>query len=378
MALAAVSSVTLLAQYPGSKHYPLVDGNTVKFILKADSAKEVRVFGDFLPGVNEYNLGGNAEMTRNAEGEWEYTAKDLASNMYFYYFEVDGVRVLDPHNLKLMWNYTEPYNSFSIEGELNDMLSFSASSKGSLQTWWYDSPQYGAQRRLNVYLPASYSEGKKYPVMYMIPGGGDDEDTWVDMGRLPEIMDHLIEKGMCQEMVIVMVNAMPNQLAAPHVRDLIPGSKTPFELMGTEEGKTGGHFVEDFEKNIIPFVESKFSVKTDRKSRAVCAVSLGGTYLMYMVEHNPELFGSYVLMGTGFMNADESAVDAGLAPLKKAGYDLFYVCAGAKDMALKSAKACMDGLDRLKMPYTYFDSKDGHNWRSWRADLMEVVPMLFK
>lgn len=375
---AVLCAMPCMAQYPGSRYEPAVNGADVTFSLKAEKAAEVRLFGDFLPGVNEYNLGGNVAMTRSADGTWTYTARDLAPDFYFYYFEVDGIRVLDPHNLHLVCNYSEYYNSFLVEGPDSADYALTGAPAGHFVTHWYDSPEYGGSRRLNVWLPADYDRSKSYPVLYMIPGGGDDEDTWVDMGRLPQILSHKIASGEAVPMIVVMVNAMPNQWAAPHVMNPIPGAKSHFELMGTPRGASGGEFCNDLIRNIIPFIERHYSVRTDRSGRAVCGVSMGGVYEMYLLEHHPDLFGGIAFMGSGIMNAAPEAADASLRPLKETGYDLMWIGAGNKDMALRSARNLMEALDRSKMPYTYYDSDDGHNWRSWRRDLVQLLPLLFR
>jgi enterochelin esterase family protein len=369
-------SLQLFAQYPGSKYYPEVHGNSVSFYLSAPNAVEVKICGDFLPGVNEYNLGGMAEM-KEKDGVWQYTAENLAPDFYFYYFLVDGIKVMDPNNLKVVCNYSEFYNTFIIEGVGSENLTIAETQKGTLQTVWYDSPEYSGQRRMTVYLPYNYSTKKKYPVLYMLPGGGDDEDTWVDMGRLPQIMDHMIANGEAQEMLVVMVNSMPNELAAPHVINPIPGRKSHFQMMGTPEGRTGGEFSNDLIRNIIPYIESHYSVKPGRSNRAVTGVSMGGFYLSNIIEEFPGTFNYIGFIGSGYNDAPER-VDQALAEVKKAGYKLMWVGAGSLDMALSSAKNLMAGLDRASMPYTYYDSKDGHNWRSWRRDLQQFVPLIFR
>ncbi len=366
------------AQYPGSKYYPLVDGTSVTFVLETPSeVSRVQLYGDFLPGVNEYNLGGNVDMVRGEDGNWTYTAEGLAPDFYFYYYVVDGVRTLDPWNLKQVCNYSEFYNTFLVEGPGSENLDYADAPRGTMTSIWYDSPEYGGQRHLNVWLPAGYTPEKTYPALYMIPGGGDDEETWTDMGRLPQIMDNLIAKGEAEPMVVVLFNAMPNQLAAPHLMDPIPGAKSHFELMGTEKGKSGGEFVNDLLHNIIPLVESRYSVRRDREGRAVCGVSMGGVYEMYLAEHHPDVFGWYSFVGTGIMGGTPDQADAAVAPLVKTGYNLIWVGAGSKDMALNSAKNLMGALDRAKSPYQYYDCGDGHNWRSWRRDLQKFVPLLF-
>lgn len=379
LTLTALLSLTLLrAQYPGSQYLPLVEDGSVTFRLQADKASGVQLFGDFLPGVNEYRLGGHVEMTRNADGLWEYTARGLAPDFYYYYFEVDGVRVLDPHNLKLVCNYSEFYNSFLVPGEGSRRLEQAGAPAGTLVTHWYDSPEYGGQRRLNVWLPAAYDASRRYPVLYMIPGGGDDEDTWTDMGRLPQILSHMCASGEAVPMIVVLVNAMPNQWAAPHILDPIPGAKSHFELMRTPQGASGGEFYNDLVRNVIPFIEQHYSVRGDRDGRAVCGVSMGGVYELYLLEHRSDLFSHVAFMGSGMMDAAPDAADAALRPLKATGYSLMWIGAGSEDMALSSARNLMAALDRNHMPYTYYDSGDGHNWRSWRRDLQQLLPLLFR
>lgn len=376
LALSLVCMISL-AQYPGWKSTPEIQGNDVTFKISAPKAVNVKVYGDFLPGVNEYGLGGSAEM-QEINGTWVYTAKDLKPDFYFYYFEIDGIRVLDPSNLQLVCNYSEFYNSFLIEGEQSANFSDKGVNRGTLTSLWYYSPEYGDRRHMNVYLPYGYTTKKKYPVLYMIPGGGDDEDTWVDMGRLPQIMDHMIASGEAEEMIVVMVNAMANQLAAPHIMDVIPGAKYHMELLGTPQGQTGGEFVNDFKNNIIPTIEKNLSVRKGRDSRAVCGVSMGGVYELYILENYPELFSNIAFFGSGIMSPDKTAADNTIVPICKEGYNLMFIAAGQTDIAAGSAKNLMEAMDRAGKPYTYYDSKDGHNWRSWRRDLQQLTKVLFK
>ncbi len=373
------SAGTARAQYSGSKYYPILDGTTATFLLETPpSASSVQLYGDFLPGVNEYGLGGSVEMSRNSDGVWSYTAEGLAPDFYTYYYMVDGVRTLDPWNLKQVCNYSEFLNSFLVKGSGSENLDYADAPRGTVTSIWYDSPEYGGQRHLNVYLPARYSAEKTYPALYMIPGGGDDEDTWMDMGRLPQIMDNMIAKGEAQPMVVVLFNAMPNQLAAPHLLNPIPGAKSHFELMGTEKGKSGGEFVNDLLHNIMPLVESRYSVRRDRGGRAVCGVSMGGVYEMYLAEHHPDVFGWYGFIGTGIMGGTPQQADDSVSPMVKNGYNLVWIGAGSKDIALGSARNLMNALDRAGSTYLYYDCGDGHNWRSWRKDLQKFVPLLFR
>jgi len=374
--VALLASLQIYAQYPGSKYYPIVEGRDVTFYFTAPKAMSVKVYGDFLPGVDQWGLGGSVDMVEK-DGVWTYTAKNLIPNFYTYYFEVDGVRTMDPSNLKVACNYAEFLNTFIIEGDESKNFTIPKDKKGTLQTLWYDSPEYEGQRRMTVYLPYNYSTAKKYPVLYMLPGGGDDEDTWVDMGRLPYVMDHMIASGEAKEMIVVMVNSMPNEWAAPHVMNPIPGKLSHFEMSGTPEGRSGGEFSNDLVRNIIPYVESHFSVLKGAANRAVTGVSMGGSYLSYIIQTFPGTFSYIGFIGSG-IGGNDAAVDAALVPVKKAGYKLLWIGVGEKDIAVRNATSFMAGLDRASMPYTYFDSKDGHNWKSWRMDLEKFVPLIFK
>lgn len=377
--IAVLTVLQMQAQEWGAKKIvsPEINGNNVTFRLKADKAQSVKVYGDFLPGVDGFGLGGNVEMKKNSEGIWEYTAKNLPAEFYFYYYEVDGVRVIDPNNLMAVRNYTQFYNTFLVKGEASKDYEVAEKHKGILESVWYDSPEYGAQRHMNVYLPYGYDSSKKYPVLYLQHGGGDDEETWVDMGRVCQIMDNLIDKGEAVPMIVVLPNTMPDELASQNVLPLMTTKKPLFKYAHTDVGfRTGGDYVNDLMHNIIPYVESHYSVKKDRSARAISGLSMGGIYSLYTIQFFPGMFDYIGIMGMGYeanINADEA-----LAPVKKAGYKLFWIGVGEKDMALDNGKRLMAGLDRNNMLYTYYNSKDGHNWRSWRRDLLQLAPKLFR
>ena len=134
--------------------------------------------------------------------------------------------------------------------------------------------------------------------------------------------------------------------------------------------------MDDLVTCLIPYIDGKYSTFTDADHRALAGLSMGGLYTLYAAQHHPELFHWYGVLGMGIENPDDC--ERILSPIRQEGYKLMWIGAGESDMALKNAKVLMKGLDERDMPYIYYDSKDGHNWRSWRRDLLQFAPRLFK
>ncbi len=354
---------------------PEVERDAVTFRLNAPQAEEVILYGDFIPGVDMWGLGGSVKMTKNDEGIWKYMACNLASEFYFYYYEVDGVKILDPLNLKVAHNFREYLSTFIIQGEKSKYYEVADKHKGTLSQVWYPSKMAGVERRMNVYLPYGYSEEKEYPVLYLQHGGGDDEENWVDMGRVCQIMDHLIDEGKAEPMVIVMPNSWAGLQASFNI--IIPEDMSVASPMITSESK----YIEDLVYSIIPYTESHFSVKTGKGNRAISGLSLGGSFTMTIIKQHPELFDYIAVMGCGLGspgNIDNVNDEEALGPLKRSGYNLFWLGAGTKDMGYVNAMRLIEGFKKMGMDYVYYNSLDGHNWRSWRKNIIDFVPLLFK
>lgn len=378
MLLLAAALATAAQPYRGGS--PMIHGDgSVTFTLKAPDAAAVLLRGGFIPGTDGFGKGGAIEMARDADGTWSYTTAPLEANFHVYYYEVDGCAVLDPDNLKVVRNYDSFCNSFTVGGERTDFLEYSQAPRGTVASLWYDSPEYGGQRRMNVWIPAGYSPDRKYPVLYLLHGGGDDEDTWIEMGRLPQIMDNLTANGDAVPMIVVMPNDWTNQMAAQDLMDAEPVGDVFSPTIG-EEGREAfferSKFVADLVNNVIPCVESRFSVLPDRENRAIGGVSMGGAVLLNVIRTHPGLFDYIALLGSGHLQAERLAGD--MATLKDAGYRLFYLGVGDGDMALPGARSTMEAMDGAELPYVWFNCHGLHNWTSWRLDLQDLIPRLFR
>ncbi|RPJ83291.1 MAG: hypothetical protein EHM13_07820, partial [Acidobacteria bacterium] len=206
---------------------------TVTFRLSAPNATSVLVrntSGGFLdwPGGNE------TAMTKGDNGVWSATIGPLKPEYYVYVFVVDGVQTLDPQNIFHVRDGQRYGNALRIAGEFSRGYALNEVPHGTVHLVWYPSPALKLTRRLYVYTPPGYETGTaRYPVFYLLHGGGGDEDAWTTLGRAPEIMDNLIAQGKAKPMIVVMTNENSNQIAAPSVVAPLPTSGPGNPMQGT-------------------------------------------------------------------------------------------------------------------------------------------------
>ncbi len=191
---------------------PEVKDGKVTFRLSADYATRVQISGNWM--ANPY--GGAEDMKKVQDGIWEYTMDAPEPEIYTYNFIVDGVAVNDPRNNQVQRDGNRYLNMLFIPGERSENYYESEVQNGTLTYRWYDSPSLGIRRRMAVYTPYGYENNpkQKYPVLYLLHGGGGDEEAWPSMGRAVQILDNLIAKGLAKPMIVVMPNGNANQRAA--------------------------------------------------------------------------------------------------------------------------------------------------------------------
>ena len=181
---------------------------SVVFTVKAPSAKEVKVAGAF--------AGKSPSDVSLADGTYKFRFDSVAPDLYDYWFEIDGVRTLDPGNPYVARDIASLANIFIVPGGKADLFESRDVPHGTVQKVWYGSDILGGERRMTVYLPAGYEEsGESYPVLYLLHGMGGDEDAWQDLGRAIQILDNEIAAGMAKPMIVVMPNGNALRKSAP-------------------------------------------------------------------------------------------------------------------------------------------------------------------
>lgn len=350
--------------------------NKITFRVFAPEAKKVTLSGDWMPG-----WGTQVELAKNDTGLYQLTIDLLPSEMYTYSYFVDGVKTIDPNNSMVVRDGTRNESMFMVPGDKATMYGVNDVPHGTLQKVWYSSPTLGLTRLMYVYTPAGYSESMdKLPVLYLLHGGGGDEDAWTTLGRTPQILDNLIASGKAKPMIVVMTNGNPGDAAAPGAA---PAKK---EAVGQNNpGSMGsGKFEQSLVKDVIPFIEKNYRVISNKDNRAVAGLSMGGIQTMYLTNNYPEAFSYFGVMSMGLVdmsrfggkNDPEERVK-GMEKLKASNPKLYWIACGKEDFLFQSATDLRKFLDDNKFPYIYRESEGGHTWTNWRIYLSELAPKLF-
>lgn len=345
------------------------DDGSVTFRLNAPQADKVAVAGDFT--AKDGKDIGFGEMTRNEQGVWEFTTPPLRSELYSYTFIVDGVRMCDPSNVYINRDVASVMNILITDGDRGDLYKVNDVPHGSVKRCWYDSPTLGKQRRMTVYTPAGYEQGKeKYPVLYLLHGAGGDEEAWMTLGRTSQIMDNLIAKGQCRPMIVVMTNGNPWQQAAPG--ESAAGMTQPAMKFDPSQKS----FEEAF-GDVISYVESNYRTIRKKEARAVAGLSMGGGHSFNISRMYPDKFDYVGLFSAAVGGVKDADVAASLAAQRDKGFKLYWIACGNTDFLYGANRDYMKYLDSIGFPYTYRESDGGHIWRNWRIYLSEFAPMLF-
>ena len=170
---------------------PEVKNQTVTFRLWAPEAENVSVEADFFEKtrqqtpLGEVEVAGRILMQKGGDGVWTYTTSVPAPELHTYCFYVDGMRMLDPNNVYMLRDIATYTNYFLVDGELSQNYLVREVPHGTVSKVWYPSPTLGMERRrMTVYTPAGYEDGKEnYPVLYLLHGAGGDENAWSELGR---------------------------------------------------------------------------------------------------------------------------------------------------------------------------------------------------
>lgn len=349
---------------------PQINGDgSVTFRLNAPETRKVIVAGDFT--TREGKDIGFGEMTRNEQGVWEFTTPPLRSELYSYTFVVDGVRMCDPSNVYINRDVASVMNILIVDGDRGDLYKVNDVPHGSVKRCWYDSPTLGKQRRMTVYTPAGYEQGKeKYPVLYLLHGAGGDEEAWMTLGRTSQIMDNLIAEGRCRPMIVVMTNGNPWQQAAPG--ESAAGMVQPAMKFDPSQKS----FEEAF-GDVMTYVESNYRTIRKKEARAVAGLSMGGGHSFNISRMYPDKFDYVGLFSAAVRNVEDPEVAASLAAQRDKGFKLYWIACGNTDFLYQANRDYMKYLDSIGFPYVYRESDGGHIWRNWRIYLSEFAPMLF-
>lgn len=361
----------------------IASDNSVTFRIYSENAQSVVVSGSWMA------MGETLEMKKGNDGVWSATTKALEPSMYHYNFILDGVSILDPKNPKAMRDGTRYASTLIIPGEGSDVFQVNDVPHGSFTKVWYDSPTLKMNRRMYVYTPPGYEDSnKKYPVLYLLHGGGGDEDAWTSLGRANYILDNLIAEGKALPMIVVMTNGNADQSASVTDWSKEPDASQSFGpgANGSEQEIIDGmtKFPNSLVKDVIPYIEKHYKVIGNSENRAIAGLSMGCLQTQITAMTNPGLFqyiGCFSLgihFNTPFNLISNNilipAYDKHLETMKN---KLFYVGCGKDDFVYEGVQTLRKKLDEHNFKYIYNETEGGHTWANWRVYLSEYTPMLF-
>jgi len=234
---------------------------------------------------------------------------------------------------------------------------------GKLEMVEYDSKSVGNKRKALVYTPPAYSADQKYPVLYLLHGIGGDENEWRRGGHPEIILDNLIAEKKAVPMIIVMPNgrAQPDDRPGPNAMQTAPAF---------------GKFDQDLLGSLIPFIESKYSAKSDRESRALAGLSMGGGQSLNFGLANLDTF---AWVG-GFSSAPNTKPPAELLPdpEKAKQLKLLYISCGNKDGLIRISQGVHAYLKDKNVPHIWHVDEHAHDFQHWKKALYNFSELIFK
>jgi len=351
----------------------------VVFRIFARAAEAVTLSGGDIPG-----LGQNNKLTKREDGVWELTVGPLEPGAYRYNFNVDGVATIDPRNPAISESNNNVWSLAVVPG--SDLFDTRDVPHGAIAEVTYKSSALGRFRRMHVYTPPGYENGRdRYPVFYLLHGAGDNDDCWTSVGRAGFILDNLIAAKKAQPMLVVM--------PAGHTAR---GATSPTARSGIEE------FVSDFVTDVMPYVEKHYRVRTGAANTAIAGLSMGGNHTLqvaiprlekfgYIGVYSAGLFGAFPGLGRGGRGGGPPtdppptaaewekmhAAKLSNASFKKS-VKLFWFATGKDDFLLTTTNATVEFFRKHGFAPIYKETAGGHTWINWRNYLAEFAPMLFK
>ena len=246
--------------------------------------------------------------------------------------------------------------------------------RGKLERVNYESKTVGAKRWMQVYTPPGYSKEKKYPVLYLLHGiGGNEREEWAKGGGVPHvILDNLIADKKAEPMIVVL----PNGNATTNRPTTDSGGSGGRRGFGDLTG-WGKPFENDLIKEIIPFIESHYSVKAERESRALAGLSMGGGQSLNIGLANLDTF---AWVG-GFSSAPNTNPPEQLVPdPDKATKQLkaLYVSCGNKDGLIRVSQGVHAYLKEKNVPHVWHVDDHAHDFQHWKKGLYNFAQLIFK
>ena len=245
---------------------------------------------------------------------------------------------------------------------------------GVMQRLEYQSKSINKAREAIVYLPPGYDGGvDRYPVLYLLHGAGGDESVWNQRMQANVILDNLIADGELDPLVVVMPHGFTNRM---------PNDDRPRTAAAYKPEM--GEFAIDFVSDLVPLVESRYRVATDRAHRAIAGNSMGGGQALRLGLSHPEMFSTVASFSAAMQIANDPAwggIDMAAALANAAAInelDMLWIGCGTEDTLFNANKRFSEQLKEAGIEHTFHSSPGAHTPAVWSLYLHEVAPQLFQ
>ena len=421
LSLMALTSLTVVAQNPT---VPAVTENVVEDFKSATTNQENKQY----PMINSQRMvraqitapqasfvgldiaGKIYAMTKDENGVWTGTSAPQDEGFHYYQLNIDGASVPDPGS-KYYYGASRWGSGIDVPAADEDFYTVKNVPQGSINEVYYWSSVTEQMRHGYIYLPAEYyaNPDKKFPVLYLQHGMGENETGWSAQGKTGIIMDNLIAAGKAVPFIIFMDNGLNarkpgEQSGWQQARPMggpggqrpqgAPQGPRPGGPQGGPQGqrprmsgadfarmarRMGGAFEEVLIKDIIPMVEKNYRVIADSEHRAMAGLSMGGMQTHGITLNNPTTFAYVGIFSGGTIGPDELT---DVPDFKKTNKVLF-MSAGSRETGMAEGensvgKAAEDMKAIGINAHSYISPETAHEWQTWRRSLYQFAQLLFK
>jgi len=331
------------------QEYPQVNSQGyARFRILAPGADSVRV---------SLGLGGRGgtKLTQMPDTSWMGTTEGpMDEGFHYYNVRVDGGKFNDPGTLNF-YGSTRWESGIEIPAHDQDFYVLKNVPHGNVQQVLFPSPSTNTSRRAFVYTPPGYDNNakKRYPVLYLQHGWGEDETAWSNQGHANLIIDNMIAEGKIQPFIIVMTYGMTNEIKFGGMRNF---KIEPFQTVLVDE--------------LIPFVDANFRTIAKSSSRAMAGLSMGGMETHTITINKPDVFSYYALLSGGTYAPAEIK--------DKSKVKLIFLSCGSKERPDGVNNAATALKDAGFNAVSYISENTAHEFLTWRRSLHELAPLLFK
>jgi enterochelin esterase family protein len=387
------------------RQYPQVNSERrARFRIEAPQAQSVRV-----------SLGGGTPLVKGEDGAWVGTTGPLDEGFHYYTINIDGATVPDPGSL-FFYGSSRWGSAIEIPAKDEDFYAVKNVPHGQLRQVLYFSKSTNTTRRAFVYTPPDYDKNtsKRYPVLYLQHGAGEDETGWGNQGRTNLIMDNLIAAGKSQPFIIVMDNggnngsgggrgragappagpqgaapaAQPGAASAPQAGAAPAAQPAGAPARGAAAGAApapggrGGRGTLNFSAferilvdELVQFIDANFRTLADQPNRALAGLSMGGMQTRTIGLAHLDKF-AYLGIFSGGSIAPAEITDMAAA---KRRLKTVFVSYGSREGGAATAKTNVDALQEAGIKTVFYVSPEtAHEWQSWRRSLYQFAPLLFQ